>query len=124
MDSFIHSSILCHWFERFCCLENSVISMVFCLIRYLIMSNKVGMLVIEFILDMLIVQLKGLESGSALPSTSMAAHAVDEIETVELAEPASREVDKVSAYELPGLPFPPPPPPPHPHNAYSQVCTF
>lgn len=70
-------------------------------------------------------KLKGLESGLVLPSTSMAAHAVDEVETVETekietVETASREVDKVAAYEIPGLPFPPPPPPPHPRNAYSQ----
>ncbi|RVW68442.1 Zinc finger CCCH domain-containing protein 13 [Vitis vinifera] len=70
-------------------------------------------------------KLKGLESGLVLPSTSMAAHAVDEVETVETEkietiETASREVDKVAAYEIPGLPLPPPPPPPHPRNAYSQ----
>lgn len=72
-------------------------------------------------------QLKASDSGLVLPSTSMAAHAVDEVETAEtekneIVETASREVDKVATHEIPGLPFPPPPPPPHPQNAYSQVC--
>lgn len=127
--SFIHLFIY-HGIKKSHCEENSLISMVLvCLIRYLLMGNKVGMLVMKFILHMMNVQLKGLESGLVLPSTSMAAHAVDEVETVETekietVETASREVDKVAAYEIPGLPLPPPPPPPHPRNAYSQVHLY
>ena len=91
------------------------------------------MLLVKFILIlyMMNVQLmKASESGLVLPSTSMAAHAVDEVETaetekIEIVETASREVDKVATYEIPlGLPLPPPPPPPHPQNAYLQVCCF
>uniref|UniRef100_A0A5B6ZZR4 Putative zinc finger CCCH domain-containing protein 13 isoform X1 n=1 Tax=Davidia involucrata TaxID=16924 RepID=A0A5B6ZZR4_DAVIN len=71
-------------------------------------------------------KLKGPESGFSLPSTGMAAHAVDAVETIEmvekfeLVETASTGVEKGAAYEILGLPFPLPPPPPLPQNAYSE----
>ncbi|KAA8526484.1 hypothetical protein F0562_008313 [Nyssa sinensis] len=70
-------------------------------------------------------KLKGPETGFLLPSTGMAAHAVDEVEMIEMqgkievVETASTGVEKGAAYEIPGLPFLPPPPP-LPQNAYLE----
>lgn len=52
-------------------------------------------------------KVKGLEMGIVLPSTSMAAHAVDE----------SIEADEVGGYKVGGVELPLPPPPPLPKNA-------
>ncbi|CAK9175197.1 unnamed protein product [Ilex paraguariensis] len=68
------------------------------------------------------------ESGPVLPSTSIAAHAVDEVaDTVEMEEKfelvgaSSTEVGKGVTFEIPGLPLPPlPPPPPVPLGTYSK----
>lgn len=71
------------------------------------------------------VKMKDSEWGLVLPTTGMAAHAVDEVvEVVELDEKIERNassiVDKGVAHDIPGVPFPLPPPPPLPRNAYSQ----
>lgn len=68
---------------------------------------------------------KGLESGFGLPSTSMAAHAADEFEIVELVEKTefvgseSGRVDKETVHGASDLPLPPPPPLPW-RNSYSK----
>lgn len=70
-------------------------------------------------------QLKVSESGLLLPSTSTAAHVVDEVieidEKFEVVGNSSARVEKEVEYEVRGLPFPLPPPPPLPQNAYLQV---
>ncbi|XP_010267784.1 PREDICTED: zinc finger CCCH domain-containing protein 13 [Nelumbo nucifera] len=64
--------------------------------------------------------------GSELPSTSMAAHAVDELveitemEKFEVLESASNPFDKGTIDEQTGLSHLPPPPPVVPQNAYKQ----
>ncbi|KAK3008103.1 hypothetical protein RJ639_014365 [Escallonia herrerae] len=67
-------------------------------------------------------KLKGPESGTLLPSTSMAAHAADEVvEVVEMNEKVEMhelQFENGVAYRFPGLPLPPPPP--LPRNTYSQ----
>ncbi|KAF8414080.1 hypothetical protein HHK36_002079 [Tetracentron sinense] len=71
-------------------------------------------------------QLKGSESGPLLPSTSMAAHAIDELieviemEKIEVVDAASRAVEKGNTDESAGLPYLLPPPPPAPQNAYNE----
>ncbi|KAA8524580.1 hypothetical protein F0562_011003 [Nyssa sinensis] len=71
-------------------------------------------------------QLKGSKLGFLLPSTCMAAHAVDVVETIKMVEKfelvgaASTGVEKGAAYEIPGFPFPLLPPLPVPQNAYSE----
>ncbi|KAF8391485.1 hypothetical protein HHK36_023790 [Tetracentron sinense] len=73
-------------------------------------------------------KLKSSEMGPVLlPSTSMAANAVDEPneviemeEKIEVVETASRAVEKGNTDEIAGLPFMLPPPPPVPKYAYNQ----
>ncbi|KAH7533032.1 hypothetical protein FEM48_Zijuj04G0086500 [Ziziphus jujuba var. spinosa] len=70
-------------------------------------------------------KLKRSETGLVLPSTSMAAHAVDEEVDIELednirAETASTRAEKGATYEIMGLPFPLPPPLPVLKNNYSM----
>lgn len=72
------------------------------------------------------VQLKSLRSAHVLPSTGMAAHAVDEdveieVEKIDEIEMASDGIEKGATYMVKGLPFRLPPPPPVPCNAYLQV---
>lgn len=75
-------------------------------------------------------QLKSSESGPVVPSTSMAAHAVDtEIdieldEKIENVENASRRDEEEPAYESERFPLPLPPPPPFPPKNFSRVSTF
>ncbi|XP_020539438.1 zinc finger CCCH domain-containing protein 13 isoform X2 [Jatropha curcas] len=72
---------------------------------------------------------KGSGLGPLAPSTSMAAHAIDELveieveENIEVVETISTEIDKgATTYGVRRLPvlLPPPPPPPVPRNAYLQ----
>ncbi|XP_027063912.1 zinc finger CCCH domain-containing protein 13-like isoform X1 [Coffea arabica] len=66
------------------------------------------------------------ESGLALPSTSMAAHAIDDVadivETEEKFEGTGNLItdEKEAAFKIPPSPLPPPPPPPIPQNAHVQ----
>jgi hypothetical protein len=75
-------------------------------------------------------QMKSLESAPVVvPSTSMAAHAVDEEVEIELEdktvfETAATGIEKEPSYEIMGVPFPLPPPPPIRQNNYSMVCSF
>lgn len=71
-------------------------------------------------------QLKTSESGFCLPSTSMAARAVDEVEieledNVGVVETASTRVEKGFTCEIKGLPLTLPPPLPIVKNNYLQV---
>ncbi|XP_021666207.2 zinc finger CCCH domain-containing protein 13 isoform X2 [Hevea brasiliensis] len=77
--------------------------------------------------DQFVVQLKGSGSGLLAPSTSMAAHAVDELvdieveENIEVVETASVEIDKgATTYGVRRLPFLLPLPLPVPQSTYSQ----
>ncbi|KAJ4729999.1 Zinc finger CCCH domain-containing protein [Melia azedarach] len=70
-------------------------------------------------------KLKSLRSAHVLPSTGMAAHAVDEdveieVEKIDEIEMASDGIEKGATYMVKGLPFRLPPPPPVPCNAYLQ----
>lgn len=72
-------------------------------------------------------QPKVFEASLVLPSTSMAAHANDEVvdiiemdEKFELMGTASMN-ETEAAFKVPPVPFPPVPPPPVPENAYAQV---
>lgn len=74
-------------------------------------------------------QLKSSETGLVLPSTSMAAHAVDEEVEIDLEDnirvmTASPRVEKRAKDEIMGLPIPLPPPPPILKNNYSLVSAF
>lgn len=76
----------------------------------------------------LILQPKGSGLGLPAPSTSMAAHAIDELveieaeENIEVVETASGKIDKgASTCGVRRLPFLLPPPLPVPRNTYSQV---
>ncbi|MCL7050199.1 hypothetical protein MKW94_000261 [Papaver nudicaule] len=69
---------------------------------------------------------KGVDSGHMLPSTSMAAHAVDEVtdpidmdEKIEEVEATTNGVDK-GLLEKERSPLPPPPPPPPRQDVYIQ----
>ncbi|KAI5678251.1 hypothetical protein M9H77_09201 [Catharanthus roseus] len=69
---------------------------------------------------------KVFEASLMLPSTSMAAHANDEVvdiiemdEKFELMGTASMN-ETEAAFKVPPVPFPPVPPPPVPENAYAQ----
>ncbi|KAF3443724.1 hypothetical protein FNV43_RR13414 [Rhamnella rubrinervis] len=69
-------------------------------------------------------KLKSLETGLGLPSTSMAAHAVEDEVEIELEDDAgventSTRVGKGVTYETKGFPLPLPPPPPISKNNYS-----
>ncbi|KAM5580699.1 hypothetical protein ABKV19_010108 [Rosa sericea] len=70
--------------------------------------------------------LKSSESGPVVPSTSMAAHAVDTENDIELdgkvenVENASRRIEGEPTYESGIFPFPLPPPPPFPPKNFSQ----
>lgn len=71
-------------------------------------------------------QVKSLDSRLALTSTSLAAHAVDEVENesednIGVAGTASTRVEKGATHEIKDLP--PPPPLPILQNSYSQVST-
>lgn len=73
-------------------------------------------------------QSKTLEPGPLLPSTSMAAHAVEEDAEIELENnngvtKTPSRVEKGTTNESMGLPFPLPPPPPILKNNHSQVYT-
>ncbi|XP_062152275.1 zinc finger CCCH domain-containing protein 13 isoform X2 [Alnus glutinosa] len=71
-------------------------------------------------------KMKSLESAPVVvPSTSMAAHAVDEEVEIELEdktvfETAATGIEKEPSYEIMGVPFPLPPPPPIRQNNYSM----
>ncbi|KAK9284486.1 hypothetical protein L1049_023659 [Liquidambar formosana] len=73
-------------------------------------------------------QLKGSESGFVLPSTSMAAHAVDDVaETTEIEEKievvgtaSTTRIKKGTIYEVASFPLPLPPLLPVSQNTYSQ----
>lgn len=74
------------------------------------------------------VQVKFSGSGLLLPSTSMAAHAIDELveieleENIEVVENVSTQIDKgATTYDDRRLPFVLPPPPQVPRNTYPQV---
>ncbi|XP_024180876.1 zinc finger CCCH domain-containing protein 13 isoform X3 [Rosa chinensis] len=73
--------------------------------------------------------IKSSESGPVVPSTSMAAHAVDtendieldvKVENVENVENASRRIEGEPTYESGIFPFPLPPPPPFPPKNFPQ----
>ncbi|XP_062009494.1 zinc finger CCCH domain-containing protein 13 isoform X2 [Rosa rugosa] len=70
--------------------------------------------------------IKSSESGPVVPSTSMAAHAVDTENDIELdgkvenVENASRRIEGEPTYESGIFPFPLPPPPPFPPKNFSQ----
>jgi hypothetical protein len=74
--------------------------------------------------------MKSLESAVVVPSTSMAAHAVDEEVEIELEdktevyETAATGIEKEPSCEIMGMQFPLPPPPPIRQNNYSVVCSF
>lgn len=66
--------------------------------------------------------------GLNLPSTGLAAHAVDEYifdpemdEKFQVTGVASTGTETDVGLKFPTLRFPPPPPPPVPQNVYSQV---
>ncbi|XP_050206474.1 zinc finger CCCH domain-containing protein 13 isoform X2 [Mercurialis annua] len=73
-------------------------------------------------------KIKGPGVGPMAPSTSMAAHAIDELveveleESIDVAETTTLEIDKGAAkYGVTTrLPFPLPPPPPLPQTTYSE----
>lgn len=75
-------------------------------------------------------QSKNSESEPAVPSTSMAAHAVDTEIDIELdgklenVDIASRRIEGEPTYESGIFPLPLPPPPPFPPKNFSQVSTF
>lgn len=74
----------------------------------------------------LFLQSKVSESGLVLPSTSMAAHAMDDV--VDIVETEEKfegtvliDAENEATFKIPPMLFPPPPPPPIPQNAYVQV---
>ena len=75
----------------------------------------------------LFLQSKVSESGLALPSTSMAAHAIDDVadivETEEKFEGTGNLItdEKEAAFKIPHSPLHPPPRPPIPQNAHVKV---
>jgi hypothetical protein len=75
-------------------------------------------------------QVKSLESALVVPSTSMAARAVDEeveielVDKIEVNKTAATGIEKEPSCGIMGLPFPLPPPPPIRQNNYSVVCSF
>lgn len=95
------------------------------LIRCIILGNLCLDIILFF---MEILQYKASETGLTLPSTGIAAHAIDEdVEVVEMddkfqgAAAASTGADETEVtLKIPRLPFLPPPPP-IPQNAYIQV---
>lgn len=76
----------------------------------------------------LIMQMKVSESALVVPSTSIAAHVVDEEveieleDKIEVVETAATGIEKGPTDEIAGVPFPLPPPPPIHQNNYQQVC--
>ncbi|XP_059449837.1 zinc finger CCCH domain-containing protein 13 isoform X2 [Corylus avellana] len=70
-------------------------------------------------------KVKSLESALVVPSTSMAAHAVDEeveielVDKIEVNKTAATGIEKEPSCEIMGVPFPLPPPPPIHQNNYS-----
>lgn len=76
----------------------------------------------------LIMQMKVSESALVVPSTSIAAHVVDEEveieleDKIEVVETAATGIEEGPTDEIAGVPFPLPPPPPIHQNNYQQVC--